>query len=363
MFMKDDVSKILKSILGLLFFYKILNFTRNLFLPPVFYDIFFEEKTYSVCAIAPYYSKSGFSNIVCEYVFNKQKIISKPIILDDPQKNCLIVLFPAPQDAKMEVTYSIKRNRREMFSGKYSIKETSNKRKVSIATLFKYEIPFLKEWVDYHIKFGVEHFYIYENNSIPDERISKILKPYIDGGKVTHILWPYPYVIYNYKLKNFWPNDSFTNTQLPQVNHAIYKYSKETEWLLCCDVDEYFYSPKYNYVHETIKNIENNDRVSSLKIPGFWFGATGQDLKRVENLGVLNTFTRSEKFPTSSSKCLFHTKRTTIACNHNLIEGKGGEVEVSPEILRFNHYRGLSWKKRVSEDFAREVENKGILRN
>lgn len=360
MFMKDDVFKILKSILGVLFFYKILNFTRNLFLPPIFYDIFFVQKTNNVCVIAPYYSKSGFSKIVCEYAFNNQKIVSKPIILDDPQKNCLIVLFPSPQDAK-EVTYSIKSGRREIFSGKYLADEVTAKRKVSIATLFKYEIPFLKEWIDYHLSFGVEHFYIYENNSIADERIFKILKPYIDEGKVTHILWPYPYVIYNYKLKNFWPNDSFTNTQLPQVNHAIYKYSKETEWLLCCDVDEYFYSPKYNNIYETINNIKTSKEVSSLKIPGFWYGATDEDLRQVERRGVLNTFTHSEKSPTSSSKCLFNTNRTTIACNHNLIDGEGGEIEVPSEILRFNHYRGLSWKKRTDETFAREIENKDIL--
>ncbi|WP_369598480.1 glycosyltransferase family 2 protein, partial [uncultured Muribaculum sp.] len=37
--------------------------------------------------------------------------------------------------------------------------------KVSLCLIFKDEEPYLKEWIDYHILIGVDHFYLYNNNS------------------------------------------------------------------------------------------------------------------------------------------------------------------------------------------------------
>ena len=39
---------------------------------------------------------------------------------------------------------------------------------VSLCLIFKNEAPFLKEWLDYHLTVGVDHFYLYNNNSDDD---------------------------------------------------------------------------------------------------------------------------------------------------------------------------------------------------
>jgi len=45
---------------------------------------------------------------------------------------------------------------------------THDKRKmkyrISLCLIFKNEAPFLKEWLDYHLSIGIDHFYLYNNN-------------------------------------------------------------------------------------------------------------------------------------------------------------------------------------------------------
>ena len=36
---------------------------------------------------------------------------------------------------------------------------------LAIVAIFKDEAPYLREWLDYHLLAGVEHFYLYSNES------------------------------------------------------------------------------------------------------------------------------------------------------------------------------------------------------
>ena len=59
---------------------------------------------------------------------------------------------------------------------------------IAVACIIKNEGPYLKEWLEYHKLIGVEHFYVYDNESTDDTK--DILKPYIDSGEVTYIYYP-----------------------------------------------------------------------------------------------------------------------------------------------------------------------------
>jgi len=59
----------------------------------------------------------------------------------------------------------------------------------SLAAIHKQESPFLKEWIDYHLLVGVEHFYLGCNDD-NDSEVLSILKPYIERNVVTHIHIP-----------------------------------------------------------------------------------------------------------------------------------------------------------------------------
>ena len=47
--------------------------------------------------------------------------------------------------------------------------------KIAICTMAKKENEYIKEYVDYYIKLGVDHIFIYDNNDEYSEKISDII--------------------------------------------------------------------------------------------------------------------------------------------------------------------------------------------
>lgn len=59
---------------------------------------------------------------------------------------------------------------------------TSKKYKIVLCAIFKNEGRFLKEWIEYHRLIGVDHFFMYNNNST--DNYIEILSKYINEGIV-----------------------------------------------------------------------------------------------------------------------------------------------------------------------------------
>ena len=52
----------------------------------------------------------------------------------------------------------------------------------------KDEARFLPEWLAHHLNVGVEHVYVYDNNSSDD--IERVIMPFVERGLVTYVPWP-----------------------------------------------------------------------------------------------------------------------------------------------------------------------------
>ena len=62
---------------------------------------------------------------------------------------------------------------------------------LSVCAIYKNEARYLAEWLEFHLLAGVEHFFLYDNNSTDDHR--EVLAPYLRAGVVTaHGLAPVP---------------------------------------------------------------------------------------------------------------------------------------------------------------------------
>ena len=48
--------------------------------------------------------------------------------------------------------------------------DRSVRHRLAICAIFREEAPFLAEWIDFHRKVGVSHFYLYNNFSTDDKR-------------------------------------------------------------------------------------------------------------------------------------------------------------------------------------------------
>lgn len=107
---------------------------------------------------------------------------------------------------------------------------------LSLCTIFKNEAKYLKEWIEYHLIVGYEHFYVYNNFS--EDNYKEVLAPYIEKGLVTLIDWP------------------IKSGQMQAYNDCIEKFKHENYWICFQDADEFAVPVKYNDVKEYLNKFE-----------------------------------------------------------------------------------------------------------
>lgn len=133
-------------------------------------------------------------------------------------------------------------------------KGTEKKYGLSVCAVFKNESAYLREWIEYHRLIGIEHFYLYSNNS--SDRFKEVLDPFIKRKIVTLINWP--------DALKFSPNDrerpAFIWTLATQVpayeNAAKIAAINETKWLVFLDVNEFLVPPQSSNLQEILQKYE-----------------------------------------------------------------------------------------------------------
>lgn len=116
--------------------------------------------------------------------------------------------------------------------------------KVSATAIFKNEGRFLREWIEYHRLIGVEHFYLYNNNSTDD--YLHVLEPYIKEGTVELIDWS----------KNYTTTKEWTDIQCSAYADAIHRSRKKTKWLAIIDMDEFIVPVQNDKLDQVLKEYE-----------------------------------------------------------------------------------------------------------
>jgi len=104
-----------------------------------------------------------------------------------------------------------------------------------VCAIFQNEAPYLKEWIDYHESKGVEHFFLYNNDST-DEYLA-VLSPYFERGCITLIDWSSKHGSDGYKFA--------FKVQIGAYNDAISKCRHVSKWLALIDIDEFIVPVAY----------------------------------------------------------------------------------------------------------------------
>lgn len=129
--------------------------------------------------------------------------------------------------------------------------QSAKKYKLSVCALFKNEARYLKEWIEYNRLIGVEHFYLFNNES--RDRSVDVLMPYVRQGIVTLVDWPDRVPQDREEIAGTWA----LSTQLPAYElTAKYLALGETEWLALIDVDEYIVPISTNTLSEILDSYE-----------------------------------------------------------------------------------------------------------
>ena len=143
---------------------------------------------------------------------------------------------------------------------------------MAVVAIFKNEGKYLREWLDYHLLAGVEHFYLYNNDSSDD--YAEILAPYVEKNLVTLIDFP------------------GNAMQHPAYNDAVEKYRFDCRYMAFIDLDEFIFPKTNRSIVEVVDEILAGDaRAQALGISWHIFGSNGQE-KADYSVGVLERFTR-----------------------------------------------------------------------
>jgi hypothetical protein len=191
---------------------------------------------------------------------------------------------------------------------------------LSVCAIFNNEAEYLKEWIDYHRALGVEHFYLYNNNST--DHFQSVLKEYDDI--VEWIDWPSP------------PDEDWVPAQIHAYNHCC--KTCDTKWLAIIDIDEFIVP----ILHDSITSfLEEYESFGGVKI--FWqtFGTSflpklPEDKKMIESLVLKYPWDHPRN---KTGKCIIRPERVA-KCHihdHAYFEGFQGAI-MTRHIIQLNHY-------------------------
>lgn len=203
-----------------------------------------------------------------------------------------------------------------------------------ICTMLRNQARFLREWVMYHSRIGVERWFIYDNNS--DDDISNLIESLDDENfNITRHVWPW------------------IKTQEAGFAHCALRARDSCEWVGFIDIDEFLHFPLGLSLHDVIGNLKSN--VAELRVSCHNFGPSG--LKRVPAKGVAVGYTCRMAAPERHKSIVRPEALNSTLINsvHHFHLRSGFEfVNMERNVFVINHYKYQVWEV-FKEKFHRRV--------
>src|SRR5271166_696349 len=208
-------------------------------------------------------------------------------------------------------------------------------RYLSICAIAKNEDPYLLEWCAFHRVCGVQHIYIFDNES--DTSIRTILAKYIDEGFVS---------VYDAPGRGI---------QMEVYANATKQFGKETHFMGFIDVDEYLVCKKSNDIKKVLQRFDQPG-IGSFQVSWRLFGSNGHITKpeglTIENFTAASPISWSENLHTKSicipDRCLgtpagdphhMNIKRMFVSVSENMKPMRGPFApEFCANEIQLNHY-------------------------
>lgn len=235
---------------------------------------------------------------------------------------------------------------------------------VSACAIFQDEAPYLKEWIEYHRLIGVEHFYLYNNNS--HDHYKEVLAPYIKKGIVELIDWPSP------------EDKDWTPYQVKAYNHCINISRGVTKWLAVIDLDEFIVLMDRKDLVSFLHDFDILPHVGGVWM--FWlvFGTSGIKKIPEDKLLIESLIMRSHKNfgwhhqvktickPHTVAKYAVHGavyKKGFMDVTETGFGGNGQNIEVNR--IRLHHYwtRDIDFFLKVKVPRRERVQGKPYTKN
>lgn len=225
---------------------------------------------------------------------------------------------------------------------------------LSICAIFKNEAPFLDEWVCFHKKMGVQHFYLYNNGSEDD--YESVLALHDD---VTLIDWNFDYEA----AQDDESNVPWIDIQRGAYIHCLENFGDENQWIAFIDIDEFLFCPSGEQLPSFLEGYEE---FGGLMVNWVVFGTSFVE-EIPEGQGLIETFTlraRDDYYRNAYAKSIVQPRFATgpnsvhaffycdgyfaVNPHKEMVDHRYKVEPPSHDLIRINHY----WTK--SEKFFRE---------
>lgn len=105
-----------------------------------------------------------------------------------------------------------------------------------ISATFRNEKPYLKEWVDFHLKIGAEVILLFDDRS--EDNPLEVLQPYVNSKKVIY-----------HKANKY-------KQRFPHIRQVIAKYKKLCRWFAFIDIDEFLHPTQNENIVDILKEFD-----------------------------------------------------------------------------------------------------------
>lgn len=240
--------------------------------------------------------------------------------------------------------------------------------KLSICAIFRDEARYLPEWIDFHLKQGVEHFYLYDHLS--EDCPEDTLEPYIAKGIVEIIKHSHKPISYTH----------WNSIQCCAYMDCIKRCKDQTRWCAFIDTDEFLFSPQKRPL---IDVIEEYREFAGICVNWVMYGTSNIELLPAQKITDFLVWRSKFDTPTNTHvKSIVNPKRIKACHNPHFfiyqpgfygVDENGNPIysqrsqKHSVNTLRINHYwsrdlwffNNVKLKNRLwhySEEYLRNCE-------
>ena len=210
---------------------------------------------------------------------------------------------------------------------------------LAICAIFQNDAKYLPEWIEFHQRQGVEHFYLYNNRS--EDNYEEILAPYIHARVVDLYDWDY-----GYSTEQEW-----IPIQCGAYLDCVKKTKKTVKWIAFLDTDEFLFNPGFKDLKDVLKDYKH---YTSIWAHWMFYGTSGVDKvpdgeKMINHLiwraSEGNCTGKSIVRPKYVAKCLnphfFIMKDGSVGVNEKKVKRSWDHIWDQPyiaDVFRINHY-------------------------
>lgn len=209
-------------------------------------------------------------------------------------------------------------------------KPNSEKYYLTLTTIVRNRAKYMAEWIEFHLMQGVEHVYLYDNNST--DNLEEALRPYIKANLLT--IKPFP----NRVLVLFDGTREIL-TQKLFLKDTIEAHACVTRWMAMLDSDEFILPAggESKSLHDILKGYED---YSALVMPWIYFTSNGW-IKTPQNKLLIEAYTRRWKIPKHTWKQIIQPKRTKKVYSSHSFGSIFGYYAVNEKMVRFANWPGM----------------------